>query len=134
MFNYKRLSQGRVHLGKVIFTFQSLDVKTSVTSVNTDFDQVNYLPTEKCDSHLKAKIHIWANYQYQFPVNIGSMQSPHDVFHTQMKHRESQYLQFIKQTIGLTPCLISEGNHGWGINPGTLIHLRTMVRASNPVP
>ena len=56
MFNYKRLSQGMVHLGTVIFTFQygkapelirDLEVKTSVTSVNTDFDQVNNLKTEK---------------------------------------------------------------------------------------
>ena len=38
------------------------------------------------------------------------------------------------KTIGLTPCPISEGKHGQGIDPGRLIHLRTMVRASDPVP
>ena len=42
-------------------------------------------------------------------------------------------MQFIKQTIGLTPCPISEGNHGQGIDPSTLIHLITMVRASDLV-
>ena len=43
-------------------------------------------------------------------------------------------MQFIKQTIGLTLCPVSKGNHGQGIDPGTLIHLRTMVGASDPVP
>ena len=46
--------------------YQCLEVKTSVLSFNTDFDQVNYHKIEKWDSHLKAKIHIWANDQYQF--------------------------------------------------------------------
>ena len=53
------------------------------------------------------------------------------------------------KTIGLTPCPVSEGktwsghwpwypdtskNHGQGIWPCTLIHLRNMTRASEPVP
>ena len=51
---------------------------------------------------------------------------------TNVYDRESQYLQFIKQTIGLPLCPVSEGNHGQGSDPCTLIHLRTMVRASDP--